>query len=381
MHWVYGDYSSVEPAAWSQYYASRMVVTPLNDAASELNRMMLDGLTGGERTSLSHDYAVVETSEANHYAPEFLHALEPNGMPPHELRLRPGALMILLRNYAPQKGLCNGTRVVVRGLWRRLLQIQVVTGPARGRIELLPRIVCDSTGDSELPFTLRRLQFPVRPAWAISINKAQGQTVDGRFGIYLPSPVFAHGQLHVANMRATASMNVRILGESYEDQQRKLPLGSGRAALYTLNLVDETLLDDCRWHLEGPSNSGPSAPQEQPASTDEPRMVGEKPHDPNLDAGSEAHRLAMVSPEPLSGQGSLPSLLWDTDGACRHPHTADEWATIERGQPCMCAGVADLGSSLEDRSMEDMEYKSETDEVGMGFYFISLLQWYCLEYR
>eukprot|EP00973_Karenia_brevis_P070274 9767735-Karenia_brevis.AAC.1 len=73
-------------------------------------------------------------------------------MPPHELKTCPGALMILLRNYAPQKGLCNGTRVVVRGQWRCLLQVQIVTGPARGNIELLPRIVCDSTGDNELPF-------------------------------------------------------------------------------------------------------------------------------------------------------------------------------------------------------------------------------------
>eukprot|EP00973_Karenia_brevis_P011577 1567278-Karenia_brevis.AAC.1 len=73
--------------------------------------------------------------------------------------------MMILRNYAPQKGLCNGTRVVIRGTWRHLLQVQIVTGPSRGNVELLPRIVCDSTGDDDLPFVLRRLQFPVRPAW------------------------------------------------------------------------------------------------------------------------------------------------------------------------------------------------------------------------
>ena len=138
----------------------------------------------------------------------------------------------------PRKWICRVPDAVVRGQWRRLLQVQIVTGPCKGRIELLPRIVCDSTGDSELPFVLRRLQFPLRPAWAISINKAQGQTVSGRIGIYLPTPVFAHGQLYVAASRATLAANVRVLVENDDDRQRKLHLGDDRAAVYTLNLVD-----------------------------------------------------------------------------------------------------------------------------------------------
>jgi hypothetical protein len=43
------------------------------------------------------------------------------------------------------------------------------------------------------PFVLRRHQFPVRVAYAMIINKNQGQNV----GIYLPSSVFYHGQLYV----------------------------------------------------------------------------------------------------------------------------------------------------------------------------------------
>ena len=80
---------------------------------------------------------MVDAGESDHYTPEFMNGLNPNGMPPHELRIRVGALMIVMRNYAPKKGLCNGTRVVVRGVWRRLLQVQIVTGAARGNIELI----------------------------------------------------------------------------------------------------------------------------------------------------------------------------------------------------------------------------------------------------
>jgi ATP-dependent DNA helicase PIF1 len=43
-----------------------------------------------------------------------------------------------------------------------------------------------------MPFTLRRRQFPVRPTFAMTINKAQGQTLK-MVGIFLPKPVFTHG--------------------------------------------------------------------------------------------------------------------------------------------------------------------------------------------
>jgi ATP-dependent exoDNAse (exonuclease V) alpha subunit len=42
-----------------------------------------------------------------------------------------------------------------------------------------------------MPFTFRRRQFPLRPAFAMTINNAQGQTLQ-IVGVYLPKPVFGH---------------------------------------------------------------------------------------------------------------------------------------------------------------------------------------------
>jgi ATP-dependent DNA helicase PIF1 len=60
------------------------------------------------------------------------------------------------------------------------------------------------------PFQFKRKQFPIRLSFAMTVNKSQGQTIPN-VGVYLPAPVFSHGQLYVAISRATARMNIKIL--------------------------------------------------------------------------------------------------------------------------------------------------------------------------
>ncbi len=54
-------------------------------------------------------------------------------------------------------------------------------------------------------------------AFAIIINKSQGQTFD-KVGIYLPQPVFSHGQLYVAFSRATSREGVKVQIQETEKQ-------------------------------------------------------------------------------------------------------------------------------------------------------------------
>ena len=57
---------------------------------------------------------------------------------------------------------------------------------------------------------LARRQFPIWSAFAMTINKAQGQTLTC-MGLYLPQPVFDHGQFYVSISRVSARERCRIL--------------------------------------------------------------------------------------------------------------------------------------------------------------------------
>ncbi len=78
---------------------------------------------------------------------------------------------------------------------------------------LIPRIDLTVPEGDDVPSPFKRRQLPVLPALAMTINKAQGQTLD-RVGVYLPRSVLAHGQLYVALSRCGNPANVRVL--SYE---------------------------------------------------------------------------------------------------------------------------------------------------------------------
>jgi hypothetical protein len=83
-----------------------------------------------------------------------------------------------------------------------------------------------------MPFTLRRRQFHVRPAFSMTINKAQGQTLK-MVGIFLPKHVFTHGRLYVAMSRIRCPEGGKLLvTDGWEDVHEDAPVG-----VYTRNVI------------------------------------------------------------------------------------------------------------------------------------------------
>jgi ATP-dependent DNA helicase PIF1 len=190
------------------YITSRAILLTRNDWVDRLNMKMIDSFQGGEVEYHSFDSVVDDPH--NYYPSEFLNTLTPNGLPPHMLKLKVGCPIILLRNINPTNRLCNGTRLVIRGFQRNTIDAEIVLGQHANKRVFLPRIPLCPSDDEMFPFQFKRKQFPIRLSFAMTVNKSQGQTIPN-VGVYLPDPVFSHGQLYVAMSRTTARKNIRIL--------------------------------------------------------------------------------------------------------------------------------------------------------------------------
>ncbi|XP_076029786.1 ATP-dependent DNA helicase PIF1-like [Oratosquilla oratoria] len=184
-----------------------------NHDALQLNNNVLDLIQEESTFYTSVDsiaYNNIE-SEANHPV-KFLNSQTPSGIPPHVLKLKKGAIIILLRNLNPRKGLLNGTRLIIISLNDLYIHGKIISGSKKGEEAFIPRI--DLTpSDTSLSFKMTHRQFQVIAAFTMTINKSQGQSFNN-VGVYLPSPVFSHGQLYVALSRTRNINNLKILAEN-----------------------------------------------------------------------------------------------------------------------------------------------------------------------
>nr|XP_036224310.1 uncharacterized protein LOC106621587 [Bactrocera oleae] len=177
------------------WLSERAILAAKNIDVNELNFKIQEQITGELRIYKSVDSATNQDDVVN-YPPEFLNSLDLPGLPPHNLQLKVGSVVIMLRNIN-QPRLCNGTRLSIKKLLNNVIEATILKGKYKGEDVLIPRIPMIPT---DVPFEFKRLQFPVRLAFAMTINKSQGQSLSV-CGINLENPCFSHGQLYVACSR------------------------------------------------------------------------------------------------------------------------------------------------------------------------------------
>ena len=138
---------------------------------------------------------------------------------PVDLELKPGAQVMLLVNLDIFNGLVNGSRGVVQEILPKGHE-ECVTGGVKvlflnGRTEIIKPYRQAFKYDNDKmddPDRAYRVQTPLKLAYALTIHKSQGMSID-----YLEIDLygcFAHGQAYVALSRARTYENLRVFNFS-----------------------------------------------------------------------------------------------------------------------------------------------------------------------
>jgi len=248
---AYGDESGTFTSVDCEFLISRTILSPRNKDVDAVNLAAMQAFPLGndsvnspaERTYHSADSIKEEEEESERsatarrhrgmndkdlYPLEFLNSITAGSLPQHKLELKKGCIVLLLRNLNPREGLANGTRVIVLNMYNHLVEVQIVGGPHAGKVALIPRIT--NNCEDDLPFTLQRRQFPLKLAFAMTINKSEvpGSDAAQRGSLPSVSGVCAHGQLYTAFSRVGDPSSIKAL---IKDSKR----ADGRT--YTSNAV------------------------------------------------------------------------------------------------------------------------------------------------
>ncbi|XP_059486735.1 uncharacterized protein LOC132203177 isoform X2 [Neocloeon triangulifer] len=214
LQWTFGE----DPATSGK---EACVLTHLNDNCRLVNSMVLQQLPGDVTHLLSDDSIedddpddpILNGDYGNGRMPVLLEELNDhtdNSIPDHSIPMKKGAVIILMRNIDVSSGLVNGTRISVSDFSRTRIRGTVLSGSdnIKGRVVDVTRI--DFFCDVGALHRMKRAQFPIKLAFAMTINKAQGLTLK-RVGLYLPNYLEEHGKPYVGLSRVKSPDDIKLL--------------------------------------------------------------------------------------------------------------------------------------------------------------------------
>nr|CAD2179517.1 unnamed protein product [Meloidogyne enterolobii] len=206
----------------SNQLLTRLMLAPTNRLVDLNNDLILSSFNSEAMDYYSLDKCLTDNPLDPYAAQQdvsYLNNETPKGFPAHHLHLKVGAIIVLLRNLNTNKGLCNGTRLIVKRLTTNLIEAETISlSSTQGVIVGISRALHTYRDERPDGISFERFQFPVRIAFTMTITKAQGQTCE-RLGADLSEEPFAHGQLYTLLSRCTNSSNIRIFAPEKETDE------------------------------------------------------------------------------------------------------------------------------------------------------------------
>lgn len=163
------------------YLSERAILTPTNQTVGHVNSAIVDMIPGEIfsyfRIDTTEDFLGSERDQLTSFLPEYLNSINIPWMALHELKLKVGVVVMLMRNLNKTLGLCNGTRMMVTKFLQHCVECEVISGQFKGTKDFIPRMELSPT-ETKLSFKLCRKQMPLQICYAMTINKSQGQSLE-----------------------------------------------------------------------------------------------------------------------------------------------------------------------------------------------------------
>ncbi|KAE8233648.1 hypothetical protein CF326_g1310 [Tilletia indica] len=248
--------------------AKRAFLSPYNAAVAEFNARVLETLPGAVSVSNSFDSVKgdVEEGQENLASPDFLNTLDQPGTPPHQLKLKVGALCVVMRNFSAADGLVKNAKVAVVRAGQRSVTVRILS---TGAEFTLPKITFEFQ-PAYFPFVIVRKQIPLKLAYALTFHGCQGATLD-RTVVDCRLPVFTHGQRYASVSRCRhRSHTVALLSDTMAEH---IDAARGTRPIQVNNIV-------YREFVEAGQHPAPAMP---------PEHFVEEIVEPGPDAGDNAN--------------------------------------------------------------------------------------------